>query len=88
VATSQDFSNEEVDNSDNSDPFNCDIMPDVSSDEEETASIKYLKRNPDPSLRYWEGVAFYKTERALNNSCIWADNFYRENKKILQFGSP
>jgi hypothetical protein len=52
VATSKVSSNQEVDNIDQ---INCDIMLDVSSDEDETASIKYLKRNPDPSLRYWEG---------------------------------
>jgi hypothetical protein len=82
VATAEDALNEAVKNSDNTDPFNCGIMHDVSSDEDETASIKYLKRNPYPSLRYWEDVAFYKTERALNNSCIRAENFYRGNKKM------
>jgi hypothetical protein len=66
VATAKDSSNEEIDNSNNSDPFNCDIMP-SSSDEVETASTKYFKRKPDPSLRYWKVVDFYKTERALNN---------------------
>jgi hypothetical protein len=75
VATAKDSTNEEFDNSDNSN-----IMPDVLSDEGETASMKYLQRKPDPSLRYWEGVAFYKTERALNNSCIRVEIFYRGNK--------
>jgi hypothetical protein len=53
LATSQassNYSNEEIDNNDNSDPFQCDIMP-SSSDEDDTASIKYLKRNLDPSLK-------------------------------------
>jgi hypothetical protein len=81
LATAKNSSNEDMDKSDNSDTFQCDIMP-YSSGEDESASLKYLKRNPDPSLRYWEGVAFYKTERAFNNSCIRADNFYRGNKKI------
>jgi hypothetical protein len=53
-----------------------------SSDEDESASIKYLKRNPDPSLRSWDGVSFYNTERTLNNACIRAENFYRGNKKM------
>jgi hypothetical protein len=74
-------SNEDIYNIDNIDPFHCDIMP-SSSDEDENVSIKYLKRNHDPSLRYWEGVFFYKTERELNNSCIRADEFYRGNKKM------
>jgi hypothetical protein len=83
VATAKYYSsNDEVDNSDSSDPFKCYIMPDMSSDDDETASIKYLKRNPDTSLRYWEGVAFYNTERALNHSCIWGENLYRGNKKM------
>jgi hypothetical protein len=81
LATSKDSSNEDIDSSDNSDPFQCDIMS-ASSDEGKNASLKYLKRNPDPLLRYWEGVAFYKTERALKNSCIRAYNFYRGNKKM------
>jgi hypothetical protein len=67
--------------SDNSDRFHCDIMP-SSSDEDESASIKYLKRNPDPLLRSWDGVSFYNTERTLNNACIRAENFYRGNKKM------
>jgi hypothetical protein len=48
LATAKDSSNsssEYIDNSDNSDLFQCDIMP-YSSDEDETASIKYLKRSP------------------------------------------
>jgi hypothetical protein len=61
--------NDDTDKSDNSDPFHCDIMP-SSSDEDESASIKYLKRNPDPSLRSWDGVSFYNTERTLNNAYI------------------
>jgi hypothetical protein len=81
LATANNSSNENMDNSDNSNLFQCDIMP-SSSDEGETASIKYLKRNHDPSLRYWEDVAFFKTERALNNSCIQEENFYRGNKKM------
>jgi hypothetical protein len=59
--------NDDTDKSDNSDPFHCDIMP-SSSD---------LKKNRDPSLRSWDGVHFYNTERKLNNACIRADNFYR-----------
>jgi hypothetical protein len=73
--------NDETDKSDKSDPFHCDIMP-SSSDEDKSASIKYLKRNPDPSLRSWDGVSFYNTERTLNNVCIRAENFYRGNKKM------
>jgi hypothetical protein len=42
-------SNNDTDRSENSDPFNCDILP-SSSNEDESASIKYLKRHPDPSL--------------------------------------
>jgi hypothetical protein len=53
-----------------------------SSDEDESASIKYLKKNHDPSLRYWDSVALYKTERELNNACSRADNYYRGNKKM------
>jgi hypothetical protein len=56
-------------------------MPSL-SDEDESASIKYLKKNPDPSLRYWDGVDFYITERALNNARIQAENIYRENKRM------
>jgi hypothetical protein len=73
--------NDDTDKSDNSDPFHCDIMP-SSSDKDESASIKYLKRHPDPSLRSWDGVSFYNTERTLNNACIRGENFYRLNKKI------
>jgi hypothetical protein len=73
--------NDGTDKSDNSDPFNCDIMP-SSSDEDESASIKYLKRHADPSLRSWDGASFYNTERTLNNACIRAENFYRGNKKM------
>jgi hypothetical protein len=51
VETAKESSNEEVDKNNNSDPFKCDILPDVSSGEDETASMKYLKRNSDPSLR-------------------------------------
>jgi hypothetical protein len=49
--------NDDTDKSDNSDPFHCDIMR-SSSDNDESASIKYLKRHPDPSLRSWDGVSF------------------------------
>jgi hypothetical protein len=73
--------NDDTDKSDNSDRFNCDITP-SSSDENESASIKYLKRYPDPSLRSWDGASFYNTERTLNNACIRAENFYRGNKKM------
>jgi hypothetical protein len=74
--------NDDTDKSDNSDCFNCVIMP-SSSDEDESASIKYLKRHPYPSLRSWDGASFYNTERTeLNNACSRADNFYRGNKKI------
>jgi hypothetical protein len=73
--------NDDTDKSDNSDPFHCDIIP-SSSNEDESASIKYLKRHPDPLLRSWDGVSFYNTERTLNNACIWADNFYRVNNKM------
>jgi hypothetical protein len=82
VANPKESSNKEVDNSNISNPFKCDILPDVTSDEDETASMGYSKRNPYTSLRFWEGVAFYKTEMALNNSCIWVDYLYRGNKKI------
>jgi hypothetical protein len=74
--------NDDTEKSDNSDPFNCDIMP-SSYDEDESASIKYLKRHPDPLLRYWDGASFYNTERTLNNACIRAENFYRVNKKMF-----
>jgi hypothetical protein len=70
--------NDETDKSHNSDPFHCNIMP-SSSDEDESASIKYLKRHPYPSLRSWDGVS---TERTLNNACIRAENFYIGNKKM------
>jgi hypothetical protein len=73
--------NDDTYKSDNSDPLNCDIMP-SSSDEDESASIKYLKRHTDPSLRSWDGASFYNTERTLNNTCIRAENFYRGNKKM------
>jgi hypothetical protein len=73
--------NYDTDKSDNSDLFHCDSMP-SSSDEDESASIKYLKRYPDSSLRSWDGVSFYNTKRTLNNACIRAENFYRGNKKM------
>jgi hypothetical protein len=73
--------NDDTDKSDNSDPFHCDTMP-SSYYEDKSATIKYLKRHPDPSLRSWDGVSFYNTERTLNNACIRADNFYRGNKKM------
>jgi hypothetical protein len=73
--------NDGTDKSDNSDPFHCDIMP-SSSNEDESASIKYLKRHPALSLRSWEGVSFYNTERTLKNACIRTENFYRGNKKM------
>jgi hypothetical protein len=73
--------NDDTEKSDNSDRFNCDIMP-SSSEEDQSASIKHLKRHPDPSLRSWDGTSFYNTERTLNNACIRADNFYRGNKKM------
>jgi hypothetical protein len=68
--------NDNTDKSDNSERFNCDIMP-SSSDEDESASIKYLKRHPDPSLRSWDGASFYNTERTINNACIRVGNLYR-----------
>jgi hypothetical protein len=73
--------NEDTDKSDNSDRFNFNIMP-SSSDEDESASIKYLENNLDLSLRSWDGASFYNTERTLNNACIRAENFYRGNKKM------
>jgi hypothetical protein len=73
--------NDDTDRSDNSDRFNCDSMP-SSSYEDESASIKYLKRHLDPSLRSWDGASFYNTERTLNNACIRAENYYRGNKKM------
>jgi hypothetical protein len=74
-------SNDDTDISENSDPFNCYILP-SSSDEDESASIKYLKRHPDPSLRSWDGASFYNTEKTLNNACIRAENYYRGKKKM------
>jgi hypothetical protein len=74
-------SNDDTDRSENSYPFNCDILP-SSSDEDEPASIKYLKRHPDPSLRSWDVTSFYNTEKTLNNACIRAENYYRGNKKM------
>jgi hypothetical protein len=50
LASGMNSTNDETDKSDYSDHFHCDIMS-SSSDEDESASIKYLKRNPDPSLR-------------------------------------
>jgi hypothetical protein len=73
--------NDDTDKSDNSDRFNCNTMP-SSSDEDESASIKYLENNLDLSLRSWDGASFYNTERTLNNACIRAENFYRGNKKM------
>jgi hypothetical protein len=73
--------NDDTDRRDNSDRLNCNIMP-FSSDKDESASNKYLKRHPDPSLRSWDGAYFYNTERTLNNACIRADNYYRGNKKM------
>jgi hypothetical protein len=73
--------NDDTDKSDNIDPFHCNIIP-SSSDEDGSASIKYLKRHPDPSLRSWDCVSFYNTETTLNIACIMAENFYRGNKKM------
>jgi hypothetical protein len=70
-----------TDTSENSDPLNYDILP-SSSDEDASASIKYLKKHPDPSLRSWDGALFYNTEKTLNNACIRAENYYRGSKKI------
>jgi hypothetical protein len=81
LASGMNLQNNDTDKSDNSDPFHCDIMP-SSSDEDESASIKYLKKNPGLSLRSWDGVRFYNTERTLNSACIRAENFYRGNKKM------
>jgi hypothetical protein len=53
-----------------------------SSDEDESASIKYLKRHPDSLLRSWDGASFYNTERTLNNACSRAKNYYPGNKKM------
>jgi hypothetical protein len=41
-----------------------------------------FEKNSDPSLRSWDGIYFYNTERTLNNACIRAENFYRGNKKM------
>jgi hypothetical protein len=41
-----------------------------------------LKKNHNPSLRSWDGVCFYNTERTLNNACIRVDKLYRGNKKM------
>jgi hypothetical protein len=81
LASGKKSSNEDMDKSNNSDPFHCGIIP-SSFDEDESASIKYLKKKPDPSLRYWDGVSFYKSGRTVNNACIWADNYYRGNNKM------
>jgi hypothetical protein len=81
LASGMNFPNDDMDKSDNNDPFHCDVMP-SSSDEDKSASIKYLKRNLDLSLRSWDGVCFYNTERTLNNACIMAETFYRGNKKM------
>jgi hypothetical protein len=70
-----------TDKIDNIDPFHCDIMT-SSSNGDESASIKYLKKNPDPLPRSWDGVHFYNTERTLNNACSRAENFYRVNKNM------
>jgi hypothetical protein len=46
-------------------------MPSSSDeDENETESFTYLKSSPDPLLNYWEGVAFHKLDKALNNALI------------------
>jgi hypothetical protein len=81
LASEMNSPNDETDKSENGDHFHCEIMP-SSSDEEESASIKYLKKNPDLSLRSWDGVCFYNTKRKLNKACIRAENFYRVNKKM------
>jgi hypothetical protein len=78
VTTSKESPNEEVAKSD---PYQCNIMP-SSPDEDETASITYLKKKTDPSLNYWEGVTFHTSEKALNNSLIRADNYYRGHKTM------
>jgi hypothetical protein len=67
VATAKESPNTE---GDNSGPYQCDIMP-SSPNEDETASIVYLKKNPDPSLTYWDGVTFHKSENALNDSLLY-----------------
>jgi hypothetical protein len=81
LASGMNSPNDDMDKSDNIDPFHCGIMP-SSSDEDESASIKYLKKHPDPSLRSWDRVHFYNSERTLNNACIRTENFYRGNKKM------
>jgi hypothetical protein len=68
LASGMNSSNDDMDKSENSDPFHCDTMP-SSSDEDELESIKYLKKNTDPLLRSWDSVHFYNTERALDNAC-------------------
>jgi hypothetical protein len=50
LASGMNLPNDDTNKSDNSDPFHCDIIP-SSYHEDESASLKYLKRNPDPSLR-------------------------------------
>jgi hypothetical protein len=76
MATAKAGPNEEVESSDNSgEPYQCNTMPSSSDDiEDETESITYLKRNPYPSLNYSEGVAFHKSEKALSNALIRAEN--------------
>jgi hypothetical protein len=74
-------SHDNTDTSENSGPFNCDIQP-SSSDEDESASIKYLKKRPHLSLGSWDGALFYDTEKTLNNACIRAEKYYRGNKKM------
>jgi hypothetical protein len=81
LATGINLPNDDTGKSHNSDPFHCNIMP-SSCDEDESASIKKLKRHPDPLLRSWDSVYFYNTERTLSNACIRADNFYRGNKNM------
>jgi hypothetical protein len=81
LASGMNLPNDDTDKSHNSDPLHCYIIP-SSSDEDESASIKYVKRHPDPSLRSWDGVSFYNTESTLNNACIRDDNVYRGNKKM------
>jgi hypothetical protein len=81
LASGMNSPNDDTDKSDNRDPFHYDITP-SSSDEDESTSIKYLKKNPDLWLRSWDGVHFCNTERTLNNACIRADNVYRGNKKM------
>jgi hypothetical protein len=84
VATAKEGSNKEFDNSDSrGDPYQCDIMPSLSDDaEEETEFITDLRGNPDPSLNYWDGVAFHESVKALNNALIREENYYRDHKKM------